>query len=170
MEKTRKKKARKKLAGREKGKRKGGRACNHLFYDPLPPTFGTFEIIRFRLSNCWNVNDLESFSNFSRDYLARRLALMRVRAIWSVKRGSVGNTRLLPCAKMLFVTVNIFSFWKMLWRGLHFDWPNYVIFAACFMLRGSDTYIDFLRLLFLVGRIDDLPSYARAFSLTSFET
>ena len=22
-----------------------GRACNHFFYDPLPPTFGTFEII-----------------------------------------------------------------------------------------------------------------------------
>ena len=34
------------------GKRKGERACNHLFYDPLPPTFGTFEISRLRLSNC----------------------------------------------------------------------------------------------------------------------
>ena len=34
------------------GKReKEGRACNHFFYDPLPPTFGTFEIIRFQLSN-----------------------------------------------------------------------------------------------------------------------
>ena len=50
--KTRKEKVREKLAGREKGKRKGERACNHLFYDPLPPTFSTFEIIRFRLSNC----------------------------------------------------------------------------------------------------------------------
>ena len=29
---------------------------------------------------------------------------------------------------------------------------------------------DFLRLLFLVGMIDDLRSDARAFSLTSFET
>ena len=38
-------------AGREKEKRKGERACNHFFYDPLPPTFGAFEIIRFRLSN-----------------------------------------------------------------------------------------------------------------------
>ena len=47
-----KEKAREKLAGREKGKRKGERACNHLFYDPLPLTFSTFEIIRFRLSNC----------------------------------------------------------------------------------------------------------------------
>ena len=27
------------------------RACNHFFYDLLPPNFGTFEIIRFRLSN-----------------------------------------------------------------------------------------------------------------------
>ena len=58
----------------------------------------------------------------------------------------------------------------MLWRGLHFDCANYVIFAACFMLRGHDTHVDFLRLLFLVGMIDDLPSDARAFSLTSFET
>ena len=33
------------------GKKKGERTCNHLFYDPLPPTFGTFEMIRFRLSN-----------------------------------------------------------------------------------------------------------------------
>ena len=51
-------------------------------------------MIRFRLSNCWNVNELESFSNFSRDYFARRFSLMRGRAIWSVKSGSVGNTRL----------------------------------------------------------------------------
>ena len=58
----------------------------------------------------------------------------------------------------------------MLWRGLHFDCANYVIFAACFMLRGRDTHVDFLRLLFLVGMIDDLPSDARAFPLTSFET
>ena len=31
-----------------------------------------------------------------------------------------------------------------------------MIFAACFMLRGRDTLIDFLRLLFLVGMNDDL--------------
>ena len=108
--KTQKKKAREKLAGQKKGKRKGERACNHLFYDPLTPTFGTFEIIRFRLSNCWNVSELESFSNFRRDYFARRLSLMRNRAIWSVKSGSVGNTRLLHCARMLLVPVNIFSY------------------------------------------------------------
>ena len=37
----------------EAGKReKEERACNHFFYDPLPPTFGTFEIIGFQLSNC----------------------------------------------------------------------------------------------------------------------
>ena len=52
---------------REKGK--GERACNHFLYDPLPPTFGTFEIIRFWLSNCWCVNDLESSSNFSPPFL-----------------------------------------------------------------------------------------------------
>ena len=27
----------------------------------------------------------------------------------------------------------------MLWRGLHFDWANYVIFAAYFMLACSQT-------------------------------
>ena len=27
----------------------------------------------------------------------------------------------------------------MLWRGLHFDRENYVIFAACFMLACSQT-------------------------------
>ena len=97
---------------------------------------------------------------------------MRVRAIWSVKSGSVGNTRLLPCAKMLLVLVNIFCYRQiMLWRSLHFDRANwYVSFTACFMLEGRDTHIDFLRLLFLVGMIDDLPSEARAFSSTSFET
>ena len=61
-----------KVSGEKKRKRKGDRACNHFFYEPLPPTFGTLEIISFRLSKCWNVNELESFSNFSRDYFARR--------------------------------------------------------------------------------------------------
>ena len=42
--------------------------------------------------------------------------------------------------------------------------------SDCFMLRGRDTRIDFLRLLFLVGISDDLPSDAIAFSLTYFET
>ena len=41
-----------KVGGAKKRKRKGERACDRFFYDPLPPTFGTFEIIRFRLSNC----------------------------------------------------------------------------------------------------------------------
>ena len=41
-----------KAGGAKKKKRKGERACNHFFYDPLPPIFGTFEIIKFRLSNC----------------------------------------------------------------------------------------------------------------------
>ena len=45
-----------------------------------------------------------------------------------------------------------------------------MIFATYFMLRGPETHIDFLRLLFLVGMIDDLPSDATAFSLNSLET
>ena len=64
----------------------------------------------------------------------------------SVKRGLVGSTRLLPCAKMLPVPMNFF------WRNLHFDWAN-VIFAACFILRDCDIHIDFLQLLCLVGMI-----------------
>ena len=44
-----------------------------------------------------------------------------------------------------------------------------MIFVACFVPRVRNTHIDFLRLLFLVGMMDDLPSDARAFSLTSFE-
>ena len=66
--------------------RKGERACNHFFYNPLLPTFGAFEIIRFRLSNIWNVNEWESFSNFSRDYFVDGLSLQ------SVKRALVSNT------------------------------------------------------------------------------
>ena len=66
--------------------RKGERACNHFFYDPLPPTFGTFEIKRFWLSNIWNVIEWESFSNFSCDYFAQG------QSVQSVKRGLVGNT------------------------------------------------------------------------------
>ena len=61
----------------------------------------------------------------------------------------------------------------MLWRGLHFadfDRANCVVVSDCFMLRGRDTRIDFLRLLFLVGITDDLPSDAIAFSLTYFAT
>ena len=41
--------------------------CNHFFNDPLPPTFGMFEIIRFRLSNIRNAIELDS-SNFWREY------------------------------------------------------------------------------------------------------
>ena len=76
-----KEKGTRKVGGVVKRKKEGRESLlNHLFYDPLPPTFGTFEIIRFRLSNCWNVNELESFSNSSRDYFVRRLSHMRVRA------------------------------------------------------------------------------------------
>ena len=47
--------------------------------------------------------------------------------LFLVKKGSVGNTRLLLPAKMLLVPANLKR--------------NYVIFAACFTLRGYDTYI-----------------------------
>ena len=47
-----------------------------------------------------------------------------------------------------------FSFWRV-WRVLSFDLTT-VIFAACFTLRDHDTNIDFLWVLFLVGRIGPL--------------
>ena len=43
----------------------------------------------------------------------------------------------------------------MLWTVLSFDLTN-VIFAAYFTLSGHDTHIDFLWVLFLVGRIGPL--------------
>ena len=43
----------------------------------------------------------------------------------------------------------------MLYRVLRFDLTN-VIFAACFTLRGHDTHVDFLGVLFVVGRIGPL--------------
>ena len=60
-----------KVGGAGKRKRKGERACNHFIYDPLAHTCCTFEIIRFRLSNCWNVNDKGTFD------LCRLLAVIR---------------------------------------------------------------------------------------------
>ena len=44
-----------------------------------------------------------------------------------------------------------------------------MIFAACFKLRGHDTYINFLRLLFLMGMICPLMQ-EHFLKLTSFET
>ena len=50
-------------AGQEKGKE---REPVIIFFRTLwlPLTFGTFEITRFRLLNIWNVNELDSFSNY----------------------------------------------------------------------------------------------------------
>ena len=42
-----------------------------------------------------------------------------------------------------------------------------MILAACFTLRGHGIHIDLL--CFVVSGRQDLPSDARAFSLTSFE-
>ena len=68
------------------------------------------------------------------------------------KGGAVGNTPLLPRTKMLLVPLIFFSGGYIVFWVLRFGWVN-VIFVACFILRGHDTHIDFLRLLFLVGMI-----------------
>ena len=47
---------------------------------------------------------------------------------------------------------DFFSRGYIIFWVLRFDWIN-VIFAACFILRGHDTDIDFLRLLFQIGKI-----------------
>ena len=58
----------------------------------------------------------------------------------------------LPRAKILLVSLIFFSRGYIIFWVLRFDWIN-VIFAACFILRGHDTDIDFLRLLFQIGKI-----------------
>ena len=66
---------------------------------------------------------------------------------------SVGNTRLLLMPKCCSFQWIFFSLTGRLCSGgKRFDWAN-VIFAAYFILRGRDTHINFLRLLFMVGMI-----------------
>ena len=43
----------------------------------------------------------------------------------------------------------------MIWKFLSFDLRN-VVFAACFTLRGHEAHINFLWVLFMVGRIGPL--------------
>ena len=129
------------------GKWKGERACNHLFYDPLPPTFGTFEISWFQPSNCRNVNELESFSNFLWDYFAWHLSHMQVRAIWSVQSGSVGNTRLFNFLQSPYLNNSKrFSFVRecdglLQWVLSH--WAQLVsVFRGCEILTDGDSQIQ----------------------------
>ena len=86
----------------------------------------------------------------------------------SVNSGSVGNTRLLPRAKMLLVPMNI-SLTGRLCSGGVYILTEQTSVAACFMLRGRDTHIDFLWLLFLVDMMI-CPLMQVAFSFTSFKT
>ena len=71
------------------------------------------------------------------------------------------QTKVKELTKMLKMTLRVpISFFPsggeiMLGRVLSLDLTN-VIFAACFTVRGHDTHIDFLWVLFLVGRIGPL--------------
>ena len=66
---------------------------------------------------------------------------------------SVGNTRLLLMPKCCLFQWIFFSLTGRLCSGgKRFDWAN-VIFAAYFILRGRDTHVNFLRLLFMVVMI-----------------
>ena len=66
---------------------------------------------------------------------------------------SVGNTWLLLMPKCCLFQWMFFSLTGRLCSGgKRFDWAN-VIFAAYFILKGRDTHINFLRLLFMVGMI-----------------
>ena len=153
-----KEKATRKVGGA--GKRKGERACNLLFYNPLPPTFGTFEIIRFWLSDCWNVNDLlESFSNVLQDYFAPRLSLMRVRAIWRVTLCQNA-----ACSSEYFLLQVDYAL-----EGSTFWLCKLCNFCCLFYAERLRHTCWFSEVIFLVGMIDDLPSDERA-SLTSSET
>ena len=56
---------------------------------------------------------------------------------------------------MLLVQKIVLSGGCIIFWVLPFEWVK-VNFAACFILTGHDTHIDFLRLLFLVGMICSL--------------
>ena len=83
-------------------------------------------------------------------------------------KGDGKPTRLLPHAKMLLVPIKFFF---LCWvdYALEGSTANVIlagILAACFTLRGHDTYR--FTVVIVSGR-QDLPSDASAFSLTSFE-
>ena len=60
------------------------------------------------------------------------------------KRGSVGNKLLLPRAKMLQWIFTLAG--RLCSGGFHvFTEQICIIFVSCFILRGRDTHIDFLR-------------------------
>ena len=83
-----------------------------------------------------------------------------------MKRGSLGNIRLSPRAKMLFVPIFFFSLAGILCSGgLSFDWAN-VVWRLFHNERSLHAYWFSA---VIAGRYD-LPSYERAFSLTSYET
>ena len=90
--------------------------------------------------------------------------------IFSINSGSIGNTRLLTsCQNAGCSNEFIFSLTGRLCSGgKHFDWAN-LIFAAYFILTGRDTHTGYWFSGVIVSGQHDLPSYARAFSLTSFE-
>ena len=81
-------------------------------------------------------------------------------------KGGGRPKRLLPHAKMLLVPMSFSLRWvDYAWKVLHFHCAN-VILAAYFTLKGPGTHQ--FTVVFASGR-QDLPSDARAFSLTSFE-
>ena len=70
------------------------------------------------------------------------------------KRGSLGNTWVLPRAKMMLVPMNFFSSGRICSGGFFvLTEQTCIIFAACFILRGLEKHVDFLRFMFLVGII-----------------
>ena len=72
-----------------------------------------------------------------------------------VKRESVGNTLLLPRAKMLLVPMNFTLAGRLCSGGFYvFTEQMCIIFVACFLLRGRDTHIGFGR---FVSGPHDLP-------------
>ena len=81
-----------------------------------------------------------------------------------VIKGGGRPTRLLPHAKMLLIPIKFF--FSLCWIDYALEGSANVILAACFILRGHGTHR--FTVVIVSGR-QDLPSYASAFSLTSFE-
>ena len=74
-------------------------------------------------------------------------------AVLGEELDGVGNTPLLLTPKCCLFQWIFFSLrGRLCSGGKHFEWAN-LIFAAYFILKGHDTHINFLQLLFMVSMI-----------------
>ena len=84
------------------------------------------------------------------------------------KRGSLGNTWVLSCAKMMLVPMNFFSSGRICSGGFYVLTEQMCI-SFCSLFHTERSWQAYwFSAVYVFGR-HNLPSNARAFSLTSFE-